>query len=272
MVVTGAHRPRPSRGWVWGGAPGRRPAVTSDANWTNGLKPGRKALTPPVRAGLAGPRPGDPPGLFSGKGRDDAAHVQSCPASRDRRGDRVPGARRAHAHHAAGRGPGLERVPPGLLRHPGHLRAGRPGQRRARRRAARGGLPRLAVEPERRRAEHVGRLRRHAPDRPAGDGRVQRREGRQQPRAARPGRLAAPGRRAHRHRRGAAAQRRGGQHLRRCRRARVVPAGHHRPASRRLEQGGRAQRRHRRPGRGPALRRHGLRRAAHRRHRDHRHR
>ena len=27
-------------------------------------------------------------------------------------------------------------------------------------------LPRLAVEPERRRAEHVGRLRRHAPDRP----------------------------------------------------------------------------------------------------------
>ena len=118
-------------------------------------------------------------------------------------------------------------------------------------------------------AQHVGWLRRHAPERLGGDAVIQPGQGRLQPWSARAGRHPA-GRREGDRLLGRPPQ--AGprcEHLRRCGRARVVPALHHRPAARCLEQSGGALRRHRRRERGPAVRRHGLRCAAQRCQRDH---
>ena len=167
---------------------------------------------------------------------------------------------RRHLHlrsDCTGLGAGLERVSPGVERHPGHVRACGRREWRPRGRAPRRRPPQLSVEPARRRAEHLGRLRRHAPHRLSRRPLRRPGEGGQWPRT-RQGRHAEAGERSNRLHRRAGPDRPRGQHLRRRRHLGVVPAGHRLAGLRRLDEGDRRLRRHGRQGRDGAVHRAGF--------------
>ena len=185
---------------------------------------------------------------------------------------RVVGGRRARGRdRAPGGGGRLDAVHGGPVGAAAGVHPRRRGQWRAGEGAARGVLPRVALGGPRRGAEHVRRLRPDAPDPAAARCGPQRRhEGGDPGCGGHPGRHPGHGRAAHRAGRRPAPLRRRREHLRRGRRAGVVPAAHHRAAPRRVEQGGGALRRRGRRADRAALRPPGLRRAPHRRAGHHR--